>query len=116
MVFKPDEISTSDHDLLRNIMVTSQDILEAWFKPARSTQSERVIHWVPTPEQTVKLNTDGPSRGNPELAGAVGVIRDSAGRWILGFAAHLGTSSNLATELHALRMGGLFLAWEEGDL
>lgn len=72
-----------------------------------------MIHWSAPPEQVVKLNTDGASRGNPGIAGAGGVIRDSTGKWLVGYAAHLGMTSNLAAELHALRLG-LILAWDEG--
>lgn len=42
----------------------------------------------------------------PGIAGAGEVIRDSMGNWIVGFAAHLGLCSNVAAELHALRLGG----------
>ncbi|OMO86542.1 reverse transcriptase [Corchorus capsularis] len=56
---------------------------------------------------------DGVARGNPGIAGAGGVIRNSAGAWLAGFATHLGTCSNVAAELHALRLG-IQLAWREG--
>lgn len=59
----------------------------------------------------MKLNTDGAARGNPGIAGAGGSLRDYRGQWIVGFAARLGICSNVAAELHALRMG-LSLAWE----
>ncbi|OMP08311.1 hypothetical protein CCACVL1_01125 [Corchorus capsularis] len=63
--------------------------------------------------EVVKLNTDGAARGNPGVAGAGGVIRNSSGDWLVGFTAHLGVCSNVAAELHALRLG-LLLAWQEG--
>lgn len=37
--------------------------------------------------------------------GAGGLIRDSNGKWLVGFAAHLGICTNMAAELHALRLG-----------
>uniref|UniRef100_A0A3N7G499 RNase H type-1 domain-containing protein n=1 Tax=Populus trichocarpa TaxID=3694 RepID=A0A3N7G499_POPTR len=36
--------------------------------------------------ELVKLNVDGCSKGNPGFAGAGGVLRDSLGSWIKGFA------------------------------
>jgi hypothetical protein len=36
--------------------------------------------------ELVKLNVDGCSEGNPGFAGAGGVLRDSLGSWIKGFA------------------------------
>ncbi|OMP05859.1 hypothetical protein CCACVL1_01804 [Corchorus capsularis] len=42
-----------------------------------------------------------------------GLLRDSSGRWLVGFAAHLGVTTNMVAELHALRLG-LLLAWDEG--
>lgn len=61
----------------------------------------------------MKLNTDGASCGNPGLSGTVGLLRDSSGNWIVGFAAYLGITTKIAAELHALRLG-LLLAWDEG--
>lgn len=39
-------------------------------------------------------------------------MRGSNGEWLLAFSAHLGLCSNMAAELHAIRIG-LMLAWEE---
>jgi hypothetical protein len=36
--------------------------------------------------ELVKLNVDGCTKGNPGFAGAGGVLRDSLGSWIKGFA------------------------------
>lgn len=72
-----------------------------------------MISWCPPPEFQVKIKTDGASRGNPGLAGDVGVIRDACVRCLVGFSAHLGMVSNMAAELHARRFG-LLLALYSG--
>ncbi|XP_040998162.1 uncharacterized protein LOC121244203 [Juglans microcarpa x Juglans regia] len=53
-------------------------------------------------------NVDGSSFGNPGAAGG-GIIRDSAGRALAGFAQHNGVSSNTVAEGRAL-LDGLRLA------
>ena len=42
---------------------------------------------------------------------AGGLLRDSFGRWILGFSLNLGITSNNVAELEAVRQG-LQLAWD----
>lgn len=65
------------------------------------------------PPNTVKVNVDGSSLGNPGKAGFGGVIRDQDGRWICGFYGHLGMGTNLFPELQAIKHGFL-LAWQKG--
>nr|POE67414.1 putative ribonuclease h protein [Quercus suber] len=52
-----------------------------------------------------KLNTDGSAQGNPGLTRGGGIIRDSHGNWISGFARAIGIASSLAAELWAVRDG-----------
>ena len=54
-------------------------------------------------EPFIKLNTDGSSLGNPRLAGAGGLLRNSLGAWISGFSLHMGITSNNIAELGAVR-------------
>lgn len=112
-IFQPDEVCGSDYALVSNIVLTSREILAAWGKPVSGLQTAKLIDWTHTPEQIVKLNTDGASRANPGIDGAGGVIRDSMGRCLLGFQANLGVTSNLAAELHPLRLE-LLLPCDEG--
>ena len=56
-------------------------------------------------EPFIKLNTDGNSIGNPGIARAGGLLRDSFGRWILGFSLNLGITSNNVVELGVLHQG-----------
>ena len=51
------------------------------------------------------MNTDGSLVGANGLAGCGGVIRDSNGCWIEGFAMSINTTSSIAAQLWALREG-----------
>ncbi|KAL0292713.1 UNVERIFIED_CONTAM: putative ribonuclease H protein [Sesamum calycinum] len=61
----------------------------------------------------VKLNTDGSSLGNPGLAGAAGINRDSAGHVHLAYQFALGTGTSVLAELTAV-WRGLELALTHG--
>ena len=60
---------------------------------------------VPAPQNWFKLNFDGSSLGNSGRAGGGGLIRDSNGLWVRGYARAIGTTSSVAVELWALRDG-----------
>jgi len=62
------------------------------------------VKWHRPPSNWAKLNTDGSSIGNPNLAGG-GLIRNANGEWVWGFARAIGTTTCAATELWALRDG-----------
>lgn len=61
------------------------------------------IHWKPTDPGKVKINTDGASHGNPGLAGAGGLIRDSNGVCLRAFSRKLGVATSTCAELWAIR-------------
>ena len=71
---------------------------------------ERMVGWMAP--CWVKVNTDGASHGNPGLATAGGVIRDSEGKWCGGFALNIGRCSAPLAELWGVYYG-LYLAWEQ---
>ncbi len=71
------------------------------------------IKWKPPDLGWVKLNTDGASLGNPGIAGGGGLIRDSNGGWVGGFARAIGVTTSVQTELRALK-DGLMLAIDLG--
>ena len=52
-----------------------------------------------------KLNSNGSSMGNPGRVGEGGIIWDSNGDWVSGYARAIGHTTNVATELWALRDG-----------
>ncbi|XP_035551499.1 uncharacterized protein LOC118349850 [Juglans regia] len=82
----------------------------AWSVAADLNMASMVaqVKWQPPKDSWVKLNVDGYSVDNPSLAGAGGVIRNSQGGFIGGFAVSLGHHSNNYAEvmglLHGLRL------------
>ncbi|KFK31628.1 hypothetical protein AALP_AA6G137400 [Arabis alpina] len=73
---------------------------------------ERLIQWVAPRTDWMKLNTDGASRGNPGLATAGGVLRNSDGSWCGGFVVNIGICSAPLAELWGVYYG-LYIAWEK---
>ena len=53
------------------------------------------IKWKPLDSGWAKLNTDGASLGNPGIAGGGGLIRDSDGGWVGGFARAIGYTTSV---------------------
>jgi ribonuclease HI len=78
-------------------------------KPRVQTQ----VKWKPPDLGWAKLNTDGASLGNPGIAGGGGLIRDSDGSWVGGFARAIGYTTSVQAELRALK-DGLLLAIDLG--
>ncbi|KAL0313716.1 UNVERIFIED_CONTAM: putative ribonuclease H protein [Sesamum calycinum] len=64
-----------------------------------------IVRWQAPSPSWFKLNTDGSSLGNPGLAGAVGIIRDSAGHVHLAYQLALGTGTSVLAELTAVWRG-----------
>ena len=71
------------------------------------------IKWLKPAAGWVKLNTDGAYSSSRGLAGGGGLLRDSNGNWIHGFACFLGNCSSTIAELWALK-DGLSLALSLG--
>ncbi|KAL0295252.1 UNVERIFIED_CONTAM: putative ribonuclease H protein [Sesamum angustifolium] len=67
-----------------------------------------IVRWHAPSPSWFKLNTDGSSLGNPGLAGAAGIIRDSAGHDHLAYQFALGTGTSVLTELTAVSRGWSF--------
>ena len=59
------------------------------------------VRWHPPPMNWYKLN----SLGNPGRAGGDGLIHDSNGAWVSGYARAIGHTTSVATELWAIRDG-----------
>ncbi|KAL0324721.1 UNVERIFIED_CONTAM: putative ribonuclease H protein [Sesamum calycinum] len=64
-----------------------------------------IVRWHAPSPSWFKLNTDGSSLGNPGLAGAAGIIRDSAGHVHLAYQFALGTGTSVLVELTAVWRG-----------
>ena len=63
------------------------------------------MKWLKPAEGWLKLNTDGAVDTSSGKAGCGGLLRDSAGQLIVGFAKTISASSSIAAELWALREG-----------
>ena len=63
------------------------------------------VAWTKPREGWFKLNSDGASFGNPSKAGGGGIIRDSQGAWVRGYARSIRFTSSIITELWVLRDG-----------
>ena len=63
------------------------------------------VQWYAPPDNWFKPNSDGSSMGNPGRAIGGGLIRDSKGEWVSGYARAIEFSTSVATELWALRDG-----------
>ncbi|XP_048422575.1 uncharacterized protein LOC125469371 [Pyrus x bretschneideri] len=79
-------------------------------KPPRQIIS---IHWIHPPIGRYKINTDGSCKDPFRHISAGGLIRNSEGDWIKGFAANLGRGTIMEAELWGVFMG-LSIAWDEG--
>ncbi|GMI86798.1 hypothetical protein HRI_002349100 [Hibiscus trionum] len=83
-----------------------------------------LVRWQCPPEGWVKLNADGSVYGQHKEAAIGGVVRDSLGRWLFGFARRIGVCSVLMAELwaayealmHAWRMGFKKVVLESDNL
>ncbi|KAK4382236.1 putative ribonuclease H protein [Sesamum angolense] len=64
-----------------------------------------IVRWHAPSPSWFKLNTDGSSLGNPGLAGAAGIIRDSAGHVHLAYQFAFGTGTSVLAELTAVWRG-----------
>ncbi|KAK4410276.1 putative ribonuclease H protein, partial [Sesamum angolense] len=64
-----------------------------------------IVRWHAPSPSWFKLNTDGSSLGNPGLAGAVGIIRDSADHVHLAYQFALGTGTSVLAKLTAVWRG-----------
>ena len=65
----------------------------------------KTIKWIAPLELFIKLNTDDNSLGNPGLAGAGGLLRNSFDAQVSGFSFNMGITSNNIAELGAVRQG-----------
>ncbi|CAA7029235.1 unnamed protein product [Microthlaspi erraticum] len=75
------------------------------------TRVQRQIAWQPPEGDWWKMNTDGAARENPGPASAGGVLRDTSGRWICGFALNIGICPAPLAEFWGVYYG-LYMASE----
>ncbi|KAL0304664.1 UNVERIFIED_CONTAM: putative ribonuclease H protein [Sesamum calycinum] len=84
---------------------TDSIILEVQRHLRTLSSSPSIVRWHAPSPSWFKLNTDGSSLGNLGLAGAVGIIRDSAGHVHLAYQFALGTGTSVLAELTAVWRG-----------
>jgi ribonuclease HI len=72
-----------------------------------------LVSWHPPPKNVIKVNVDGSSIGNPGPSGFGGLLRNTFGGWITGFAGSCGFTSNINAELQAISHD-LDIAWNHG--
>ncbi|XP_027170927.1 uncharacterized protein LOC113770609 [Coffea eugenioides] len=65
----------------------------------------KIVRWRATGTGIATLNTDGCSKCNLGASGGGGVLRDSEGRFLIGFSVCLGVSTSLRAEVLALLAG-----------
>ena len=68
---------------------------------ARCSLTTIQVQWYAPPDNWFKSNSDGSSMGNLGRAGGEGLIRDSKGEWVSGYARAIGFSTSVAAELWA---------------
>ncbi|KAL0283604.1 UNVERIFIED_CONTAM: putative ribonuclease H protein [Sesamum angustifolium] len=71
----------------------------------KAPRAPSIVRWRAPSPSWFKLNTDGSSLGNPGLAGAAGIIRDSAGHVHLAYQFALGTGTSVLAELTDVSRG-----------
>ncbi|KAJ1384635.1 Ribonuclease H domain [Sesbania bispinosa] len=83
-----------------------KDCKESW-------QHNFNIKWIPPSPESIALNVDGSSLGNPGPAGYGGVLRNTYGQWLKGFHGSVGVSEILQAEQIGI-LENLKIAWEDG--
>ena len=74
-------------------------------KRSRRLQTIIQVWWYPPPEIWFKLNIDDSLSGNPGRVEGGGIIRNSHGEWVSGYARATRHTTSVVTELWALRDG-----------
>lgn len=105
----------SDYSIaaIRNMMVDTSIVNKGVDISGRKKSEVSWVGWEYSQEELFELNVDGCSKGNPGVAGAGGLIRDSMGTWMQNFAVNTGICTSVRAELWAV-VTGLDLAWTLG--
>lgn len=92
--------NTTENDNLHKL--SSSQALEYYYCAGKIKSQRNMVvcnvSWKKPPPDWCKLNTDGASLGNPGKAGGGGIIRDSEGRWMKGFARSIGFTTSITAE------------------
>lgn len=88
---------------LKSIWTYAHEMEEAFTSPLHpNSTTPTIINWCSPIASTLKLNTDGCSKGDPGQAGYGGLLRDEAGTLVWGYYGYLGHCSGVKAELWAI--------------
>ncbi|KAH9301662.1 hypothetical protein KI387_013245, partial [Taxus chinensis] len=79
----------------------------------KSKSPGKVVNWIRPLGNTIKINFDGASKGNPGQAGGGGILRNSEGDWLFVYAGPLGKQTNNMAKARDL-LWGVLIAKEKG--
>lgn len=99
--------------LVVNKIKTKLDITLKSYGSVLHRAAPREVGWYPPSNDTIKVNVDGSSLGNPGRAGYGRLLKNRLGEWICGFSGSCGFADNLTAEVYAI-IHGLDLAWNHG--
>lgn len=77
------------------------------------SNNSRVERWTPPNEGWVKLNVDGAVALDGQQASIRGLLQDSTGTWLWGYAMSYGGDSVFKVEARVM-LEGLLLVWDKG--
>ncbi|XP_045810074.1 uncharacterized protein LOC123904450 [Trifolium pratense] len=109
-ICKINDYHAVEADFRRCIEDYAQVLMKCFFKQNLNS-TNRLVRWNALDRTNMILNVDGSSIGNPGISGFGGLIRNSHGAWVRGFAGNIGFSNILHVELLAM-YHGLNLVWE----
>lgn len=94
------------YQIARKAMILARDTQLAFehLTSASIVREIRWVRWYPPDEELLKLNSDGSLADNGHAA-AGGVVRDSAGAWVMGYSINIGTTTVFNAELWGLYVG-----------
>ncbi|KAL4298891.1 hypothetical protein AHAS_Ahas17G0046200 [Arachis hypogaea] len=102
------------YNLIQDYVNTIQKAFEKYLVGTNTHRRMTIsIKWQPPQSNWIKINTDGAVKDNPRRAGCGGILRNSEGRWIMGFSRNLGVCSAHLAELWGVYTG-LEIAWTMG--
>ncbi|KAH9291439.1 hypothetical protein KI387_043370, partial [Taxus chinensis] len=68
-----------------------QEVLDKFtYSPVKIKSPGKNVYWIRPMGNTIKINFDGASKGNPGQAGGGGILRNSEGDWLFVYAGPLG--------------------------
>ena len=93
-------------NLVKVVEMQAQEFLYCVVEPSiEKARHVKQVRWLKPIEGWLKWNSDGLVISTSGLSGCGGLIRDSAGQWVIGFVKSINVNSSIAAKLWALREG-----------